>query len=428
MPSEQNGIGKNDESKRLLVFVLALWPVLAATWVLAFGECKGTVTESLVYRSLGHLILFTAMLVCALVAVREPARQRIVLPVSMWFLVGLFLFAFIYSSLLVAEPNYFLVSRASLVVINLFFIGMCVTAFSRWPGDALKDLWPAIFISMLLYLPVLPYIIFFLPTGPEIHWSSCFAPVQNVRWFAALLAIAIAAGISLPWHAPMNLSPRSWYLPVGLFTLWTLLFWSGSRGQVLGLGCALFALFILSKDLRPRLLVHTTTTAIPGLVCSAFLPIPSGSFGFLQRVLVEKGVGKPINEITSHRSDIWVATIEAITERPLLGYGPGQLYPVLGDQIGPHFHTHNFPLEAVFSYGFIGGGALIVSILAIYLTQIQRARRLSFPEQFAPPFLIFTTILIMSLFSGGVLFKTISAYLIIAGCGMWAASNKPQGD
>ncbi len=407
--------GPKQISMYFLAGVLAFWPLLGATLVFAFGDCrfKG---EFYVYRSIGHMMIVATLLICAQLSIKTASRAKVTLSkldIALIAIVGL---TFIYTSLF-TEPNYvFLIPSALIQLMAVFGIVACTSLFARLAGMQLTTIWRSIFSSMLLYLPVLFYIIFALPTNPDYHWSACFAPVQNLRWFGALLAIALAAGLTLPWPRKVYPLGSNWWIPVGLFILWTLLFWTGSRGQIIALFGAIIFLAVLSAKHRRSLFTRSFATAVPGLLVSAALPVPTEHFGFIQR-LFSKGVGTPIDVVTSGRTGIWTKALNTILERPLLGHGVGQLHPATGATVP---HAHNFPLEALMSFGVIGGGALIILVVKFYAHQIARARRHKFPDQITPPFLIFSTILLMSLVSGGVLLQSISPLLIIAGCGIWA--------
>ncbi|MFC6639838.1 hypothetical protein GV827_20230 [Sulfitobacter sp. JBTF-M27] len=406
---------------RLLIGVLALWPLLCGALVLSLEDPLAPGIEYFVYRSLGHVAIVLTLIICALSSARQRRYRKATLTRLDVLLIALVTWAFVYTTLF-AQPNYYLLVPAAVIhLLTLLGVISAISLFARWSDGVPPSIWTAIFVSMLLYLPLLPYIVFVASEAPDFIWKAAFAPVQNVRWYGALLAIALAAGLAPAWPRPLGLSPSRWWRPVGLIILWALLFWSGSRGQVLGLFGAVAIVVLLNPRLRPRLAFQTTATAVPGLALSALPPTPTADFGFLSRLL-GRTFEADLNAASSGRIQLWLKTVEVIQEKPLFGHGLLQFFPVvLGeDNAASAFHSHNFPLEAMLAFGLIGGGALIFLVLRFYVRQMTRAHQRDFPEAIVPPVLIFTTILLMSLVSGGVLFQTISAYLVIAGCAIWA--------
>ena len=408
----------------LLVICLMFWPILAALAILT-NENIASLPEYFVHRGIGHLVLVAALIVSVLTSLRIKPLIQPSLSATLGVLIALVAISIIYSTAFAQPDLRLLIPFSVYFSLGAIAILCCVALFSKWPRATLRWVWDAMFLSMILYLPVFAFIIVSDPSQQPFGWSGVWLPVQNIRWLAALVVIAIAAGTAGPWRS--EAASRSWdtLRPVLLFILWTILFWTGSRAQVLGILGALTMLSVFGGGEGRLIALRAAKIAVPSLLVSITLPVPNGSFGMLTRLLKRTLTDETMNAFSSGRIEMWAASFQEIMDKPLFGNGIGQFYPATGYRFSA-FHSHSFPIEALLNLGLIGGGALIVLVFGLYWRLTRKAVSLGFPRDTMPPFLVMSTILLMSLISGGVLFITISIYFILSAAGMWAVTKFPS--
>ena len=187
-----------------------------------------------------------------------------------------------------------------------------------------------------------------------------FFPYVNVRRLTNALAPAIAIAIVL-WAV---LGPRDrwlgYFCGLAAMILVTFLMWSGGRAPVLATVLALSGLSLWARgELRRRLIGRVAFAYTAGSGVSVLLPIPeSGSFGFWNRIFSEEKTAS-IDGFSSNRLGIWEATLEMIPDRLWFGHGYWQWHSHR-EEFALHGSAHNFPLQILFDFGLIGGGAALV--------------------------------------------------------------------
>ena len=403
----------------ILAICLAFWPLAAATAIL-MSESFASLPEYFVHRGIGHLVLVLALIVSFLASLRIRPLIRPRLSKTHGLLIALVAISIIYSTAF-AQPDFrLLIPFGVYFFLDLIAVLCCVALFSKWPRETLRWVWDAMFLSMIVYLPAFAFIILSNPGEQEFGWNGSWLPVQNVRWFAALVVIAIAAGTAGPWRCEAASRPWDSLRPFLLLILWTILFWTGSRAQVLGILGALTMLAVLGGEGGRRIVTRAMKIAAPSLLVSATLPVPNSHYGLLNRFMTTE---ETVNAFSSGRAKMWAGAFQEIMEKPLFGSGIGQFYSATGYRFKA-FHSHSFPIEALLSLGLIGGGALIALVVGRYWALTRNAMSIGLPRDAMPPFLVMSTILFMSLISGGVLLITISVYFILSAAGLWAITKQ----
>lgn len=405
----------------LLVICLTFWPVLAAIAILT-NDSVAALPEYFMHRGIGHLVLVTALIVSVFTSLRIKPLIQPCLSATQGVLIALVAISIVYSTAFARPDLRLLIPFSVYFFLGAIAILCCVKLFSKWPRATLRWVWDGMFLSMILYLPVFAFIIAADPSEHPFGWNGVWLPVQNIRWLAALVVIAIAAGTAGPWRS--EAASRQWdtLRPFLLFILWTILFWTGSRAPVLGILGALTVLSVFGGGEGRRIALRAAKIAVPSLLLSVTLPVPSGSFGFFTRLAKRSLTDESMNAFSSGRIEMWVASMQKIMEKPLFGSGIGQFFPATGYRFNA-FHSHSFPIESLLNLGLIGGGALIALVFGLYWNLTRKAMNYGFPRDAMPPFLVMSTILLMSLISGGVLFFTISIYFILSVAGVWAVTK-----
>jgi O-antigen ligase len=419
LPKDQRGLSS-------LVVALTVWPVLAGAILLLPGVFdRGR--EYFLYRGIGHLVIVSVLMAAAILNLRFVPLIPIRISPVVVGLSALVVGAAIHS-LMFAEPALLLLVPSGVYMI-LAVLGVisAVIAFARWPSEALGRIWTAVFLSMVVYLPLFGVIFLLGPVDMALGWSGTWVPMQNIRWFAYLLVMAIAAGVALSGPPGKSLSHEEIWRAFALFVLWTILFWSGSRAQVLGLLGALVLLGVIGGGVGRRVVAPALISAALAFALSTFLPSPDVPFDFASRFDGIERDFDVLNQVSSNRLFIWATAIDLIGQRPVFGYGLGQVHVASGETV-VMLHVHSFPIEAVLSFGLVGGGALIVLVFGVFWTFTRRAMRLGFSPETMPPFLVMATILLTSLVSGGVLLQTISVYLGLAAAGFWASLRHAEAE
>jgi O-antigen ligase len=124
--------------------------------------------------------------------------------------------------------------------------------------------------------------------------------------------------------------------------------WTGSRGPVLAIGCAVIAGILVCPAGRriPALGGALLALAIAYAVV-AQLPVPADNMGAGRTIAATQG-----GDMLTGRSELWRMVSRAIAERPLFGYGDGQMNSVA------HFYgmaqPHNLVLQILLAWGVAG--------------------------------------------------------------------------
>ena len=219
------------------------------------------------------------------------------------------------------------------------------------------------------------------------------APFTNRNHFAGFLALTLGPGITyLSWlvrrrfgGAPAltfaergvrqlsgGFNSRSSELlvfgtVVGLIVILASIFLSQSRGGAVAAFVAVaFAILGTLACSKSR----AKGAVVCGFVALAALAIVFAFGGprVLERVYGMLGVGRSLDELSTHRIMLWKADLQAVGDFPFLGGGPGAhvyLYPLYLKEQHPTTFTHaeNCYLQVLVECGFLGTGVLAGAIL-----------------------------------------------------------------
>lgn len=176
------------------------------------------------------------------------------------------------------------------------------------------------------------------------------------------------ASLALVIHPDTRRSGRTLWFIAGVLT-WGGLLWSGGRAPLIGLAVALGCwLFFSPSAQRPKLLGGGALLLGAGMALSAVFWTSNRELGWwhaLSRTASAASTGD-VSQLSSTRSEFWLATVQRAEKSPWFGYGPDSyrfLTPKLdGEQ------PHNVVLQAWLDLGVVGalpllgllGGALVL--------------------------------------------------------------------
>ena len=171
---------------------------------------------------------------------------------------------------------------------------------------------------------------------------SALPAVGNIRWFGYYAAAV--TGLAAPGFLRGN------RLAVLVATIaFTLAFWTGTRGAIAAAIAGFSVSAILFDEFRsPQIWGRFLLCGLAGsLLCwalAALVPIEGQGLGSIDRV------------DDAGRVEFWLATIDSIRARPLLGWGDGQTVRFSVPLWGVAYpQPHNIVLQVLHAWGAVGG-------------------------------------------------------------------------
>jgi O-antigen ligase len=174
---------------------------------------------------------------------------------------------------------------------------------------------------------------------------------------ALALAVPMAWYLSLTYRKPLLRWICRGYLPVGLVAIGL----TGSRGGMIATVCALLIVPVSMTKLTPgRLATAVAMLALSGALAVAYVP------------------DKVVARLASTQTDVedlrfggrfklWVAGLQAFTQKPMLGYGTSgfipAIYPILGSKSQV---AHNSYLSVLVEQGIIGFAFYMWMLIAVW--------------------------------------------------------------
>jgi O-antigen ligase len=179
----------------------------------------------------------------------------------------------------------------------------------------------------------------------------------HARIFGLHMLVSAAAVLALLASTRTNRIFKCFGFIAGVI-LWSGLFWSGSRGPLVGIAAGVFIWFWFGDaGERRRLTAWVPVLVLTGILGSNLLGTQTDYLGW-KRVVSSTVNANSIQGLSSDRNSIWGQTLKEISHSPWFGQGADsyrfiQPLPV-GDQ------PHNFILQWVLAFGAPAALALIV--------------------------------------------------------------------
>jgi len=206
--------------------------------------------------------------------------------------------------------------------------------------------------------------------------NRTFGTMGNPNFQAALLAMSIPLGLVISlWPSTSKTRLNNYFfrvwMGVGSSLCLIALFYTKSRGGILGLAIGLGLLFFVMVRTKsgwsiPKIV--SVTTAVILLLTLFGRPIT-------QRILTT--AKNPQQHILRSRGHIWAPATQMIRDKPYVGHGLDTFKIIFPNYQGPEFSqidgewvssrtAHNEPIQFAVSTGFVGLGAYVLMLFCIF--------------------------------------------------------------
>jgi O-antigen ligase len=291
---------------------------------------------------------------------------------------------------------------------------LCDTAFTR------EGLTTALMIGFVCFVALLVVFVLQVPEPANFDWVSGWPAVAHVRHLGYYAAAIIGLCIG---RFAIVISRPGWMATFAVATLaFALALWTGTRGAIAAAGAGLAVGMLLFPALRRRqVLLGVLGSSVVSVALVAWLPTPAGHLGLWRTVAAT--VSRSEAGIGSGRTDLWLRTLNAISQRPLFGYGDGQTFwivpfePVVGQ-------PHNVLLQALLAWGVIGTACILILTVPFAIRTACGIRALG--GEWLPPFLAMLVLAAYSAFDG-TLYYTLPLSIFAACAGLVARGVLVRG-
>ena len=183
-------------------------------------------------------------------------------------------------------------------------------------------------------------------------------PYPHHRLIGFSTIVGVCAASHLLVTCPRENKPRFLLLLLGASAIWTAGLWSGSRGPLAALAGTFFLWFLRTPaGGRWRL---TWLTALPfaiGLILATLIPSQGAHLGVWNAVTRTTTATGSLSELSSTRSDFWLASWHHYLTSPVFGLGPDAYRYLTPSMDG--LQPHNFLLQWLLDFGFFGALPLL---------------------------------------------------------------------
>jgi O-antigen ligase len=210
-------------------------------------------------------------------------------------------------------------------------------------------------VGIVLYVGALVLFCLAVPTPQEFRWHDRIPSATNIRQIGTVLGVmALIPAAKLLFARTRQELLSGWML---LTAILCVIMWSGSRGPLLGFVAAVVIAWFLTKgNVSFNRLAMLSMSTLAAAVLSLQLPVPHPMFGLLRMTRTIDAA-----DASSGRWAVWEATVDAIRQSPMLGYGSGTYRTNMEQLTGnPFNHPHNFVLQYVYDWGFIAATSALV--------------------------------------------------------------------
>lgn len=260
--------------------------------------------------------------------------------------------------------------------------------------------------GFVLFTAVFILFVLQIPDTSRFDWTRGLPAGTHIRhlgYYAAAI-IGLCAGIMAvadrraPWAAAFAVAT----LACGFA------FWTGSRGTIAAAaGGLVIGLIVVPAARKARCWAGMIGSAATGAAIVYWLPSPAANMGFARTIEASAG-----DNIATGRTEMWRIVLERIMERPLFGYGEGQMRSVATYSV--MVQPHNVLLQTMLAWGAIGTLCILFLALAYARRAIPAVR--SDGNELAAPFLAMATLAAFSLFDGALFYALpISMFAACAG-------------
>jgi O-antigen ligase len=252
-----------------------------------------------------------------------------------------------------------------------------------------------------------------------IKGNDVMFPYPHHRLIGFSTIVGVCAASHLLGTCPAEKKGRFLLLLLGATALWTAGLWSGSRGPVAALGGTFFLWFLRTRaGSRWRL---TWLTALPfalGLVLATLIPSHGSYLGVWNAVQRTSAATGSLSEMSSTRSDFWLASWRHFLTAPGFGLGPDAYRYLTPSMDG--LQPHNFLLQWLLDFGVFGA----VPLLAVALLALRRGWAASAGAEIKPWAAIFTASLLAGSLDGN-LYHFLGLFPAMLAAGFCLSAGEP---
>lgn len=266
--------------------------------------------------------------------------------------------------------------------------------------------------GFVLFTSLFALFVLQVPDPARFNWTKALPAATHIRHlgYYAAAAIGLAGGL-------MAVAERrsTWLTAFAVAALASALaFWTGSRGTVAAAaGGLVIGLVIVPGVRRLRCWAGLVGSAMLGAALVYWLPSPAANMGFARTLEATAG-----DNVATGRTEMWRIVLEAIRERPLFGYGEGQMHDVA--TYSTMIQPHNLLLQTTLAWGAVGTFCLLVLALAYARRALPAVRA---DATLIAPFLAMATLAAFSLFDGA-LFHPLPVSIFAACAGLLACGSR----
>ncbi len=261
------------------------------------------------------------------------------------------------------EPFFASIGISKLIIAGLFLLALIHTL--RAVGGRLTQvIWLSIGAGTLIWtLLWATYIFLYSPQGEE--WVTRMPGVNNLRHMGHFAFAGVTAGLVsvIAFRDRANIWLR-WVLPISFGAVsFGLSLWTGSRGPLLASLVAVASTLFLAVGHRKTIAKFFAASALLSTAVVSTLPLPHPIYGIAEATGMADVTTNADHDGSSGRAALWSATIEKISQRPVLGWGINQFSNSGPSKSARFFHPHNFPLQLMFSGGIV---SVLLTLLIVF--------------------------------------------------------------
>jgi O-antigen ligase len=356
--------------------------------------------------------IFASELFTIVVALREGLLRSLIRWDWRWPVVlaavGLISIALV-TAFLAPKPDSAILLTSFWIIHALFGVSLCYLCGRTF---AARDLIQAFMVGFALFAAEFFVFVAAVPDWSRFDWKYGFMAFSHLRHAGYYLAAI--AGLSLGAMAVAG-SRRAWlWAWFSAALAFGIALWTGSRGAALAVVGAVVVAIALIPAFRTVRSWGGAIASIAAALAVVWLAPAAPHYMMGLSHAIEQTAG---GDVTTGRTTIWKGVIGAIRERPLFGYGEGQMHTV-----APYATTvqpHESILQIVLAWGLVGLACVVVLAFAWAVRALPAIRREQ--DALVPAFTGMTAVAILSLYDGA-LYYALPISMFIA-CGALIASR-----
>lgn len=313
-------------------------------------------------------------------------------------------------------------SLSLVMLLHIVFGAAIWFALAEIDRDAVDRFSFAVFAGLLAFVPLLAWTFVFPP--PEIdpyqhQWQFALPGFISVRTFGAYTGAITAFFLGLALIDRERKAIPIWILAAITLSA-GLTLWSGTRAAVVGVGCALLLIGLLTRWRWHGSSMIRLACCLAIAIAAATSLQPYGDPAFQ---LFASGDAGSADVVTGGRLSYWSDVIDAIAEYPLLGAGSAASSWALPSTSQQHVQPHNVVLQFLLSWGIFGTAAALFLIARA----THKAYIIARSAPLAIPFMAMVCCLLVNALFDGTFYFARHVMLMMIGFGVIFAIGRLPG-